>query len=359
MLLQSKMQRNGESEQKLPSFSIIFETENLSSVELENIYLSLDSLVNQDIEIKNANEFLIIDGGYAPDAVVDEIKSQYPWITFYHFQGITYHEAKMMGARLATGEVVVICDSDCIYDQNWLRSLLTPFANNSDVNSVAGETSTLIRNPYELAIAMNYLFPRFSNRLNPYQTQHYHLNSVAFRRQFILANPIPCELPLYRGHCKVHVHQICKLKNYTILKHPQAKALHEPPTLQFISWRYLLMGHDASFLRQMSHLLGNSTTSESVGSRLGSSKQPFTQRLRGFLGMLLRDFKPRQAVTTIQEDPKRLIMLPLAIPFILWFRFLFTVGRVITDLKPGWLLEIYSKKQTFKPNKSLPTLSQE
>ncbi|HEY9804353.1 MAG TPA: hypothetical protein V6D25_28735 [Leptolyngbyaceae cyanobacterium] len=55
---------------KLPSFSIIFETENLTSTEIDNIYRSLASIASQDVLPKQANEFLIIDGDYASPLVI-------------------------------------------------------------------------------------------------------------------------------------------------------------------------------------------------------------------------------------------------------------------------------------------------
>jgi hypothetical protein len=85
----------------LPSFSVVFETENLLSVELENIYHSLVSLEQQDIPITQANEFFIVDGSYAPQEIIDEISFKYPWINIKQIPGIGYHEAKMNRQELA------------------------------------------------------------------------------------------------------------------------------------------------------------------------------------------------------------------------------------------------------------------
>jgi hypothetical protein len=96
-----------ETETKFPSFSIVYETENLESVELENIYRSLSSLAAQDISPAQANEFLIIDSGDAPAEVIEQLCSMYPWITVRRVPEIGYYEAKMMGATLVTGEIIV------------------------------------------------------------------------------------------------------------------------------------------------------------------------------------------------------------------------------------------------------------
>jgi glycosyltransferase involved in cell wall biosynthesis len=340
-----------EIENLLPSFSMIYETENLSSVELDNIYKSLASIANQDISPEQANEFLIIEGDYAPEEVIAQLCSKYPWIQVKRMPRITYHEAKMKGATFATGEIVVICDSDCIYEPNWLRNMLTPFAENSDVNVVAGETTTPIRNPYELAVAMNYLFRRFSHREHLYPSNHYHLNSVAFRRGFLLANPIPIDLPLYRGHCKVHTHNLCELKGYTIWKHPQAKAIHEPPVISFISWRYLLYGRDDVLSEQAKLFL--TQNQQDVDKILTKSNLSFIQQVYTFIRRFLQPFKPKQVLEVLQEDPRHILMLPLAIPIILWFRLLFIVGQLVTYFRPDLLLKLYKNVE----NKSEKTAS--
>jgi len=335
-----------ERETKFPSFSIVYETENLESVELENIYRSLASLAAQDISPAQANEFLIIDSGDAPAEVIEQLCSMYPWITVRRVPEIGYYEAKMMGASLVTGEIIVYCDSDCVYEPNWLRNMLSLFLQNSEINIVAGETSTPVRNPYELAIAIHYFFPRFSGQEHPYESQHYFLNNVAFRRDFLLQHPIPCDLPLYRGNCCLHTYSLCNLQGHTVWKHPQARTTHEPPTISFAFWRYLLLGYDSVVRERLKLLLTDTqdTTDDSKFSpELGQT--PY-QRIRSRAGRIwweLKQLKKNQIITVLGEDPRRLILLPLAFPIILWFELLFNIGRVITYFQPDLLLKRYQE----------------
>jgi glycosyltransferase involved in cell wall biosynthesis len=337
-----------ETETKFPSFSIVYETENLASVELENIYRSLSSLATQDISPEEANEFLIIDSGNAPAEVIEQLCSVYPWITVQKAPGIGYYEAKMMGATLATGEIVVYCDSDCVYVSNWLRDILTTFLEKLDINIVAGETSTPVRNPYELAIAMHYFFSRFSGREHLYESKNYFLNNVAFRRNFLLQNPIPTNLPLYRGNCYVHAYFLCNLQSYTIWKHPQARATHEPPTMSFAFWRYLLRGSDRLLRERInSHLAEcpDITAYSKISTNLNFT---FYQKIRGVASTIrwARPFKWKQIIEVLREDPRRLFFLPLAFPIILWFDLLYTIGTAITYFKPDWLLNRYREKES-------------
>jgi glycosyltransferase involved in cell wall biosynthesis len=330
-----------QENQMMPSFSMVFETENLASVELENIFRSLSSLATQDISPTQANEFLIIDSGNAPPEVIAELCAQYPWITVKEAPGISYYEAKMLGANLATGEIVVYCDSDCVYVSNWLSSILSTFMTDSDINVVAGETSTPVRNVYEIAIAMHYFFPRFSNQEIPYISSYYFLNNVAFRRHFLIQYPIPTDLPLYRGNCSTHSYSLCQLQGYPIWTNPKARAIHEPPTSAFAFWRYLLLGHDYIMQGFIRSRLGTSTDtppSEDLDFSV-------SQTVRGIL-YVLRNFRPFDSAkirAVLQEDKTRLFTLPIVIPIILYFELLMVIGRIMTYLHPNFLLRLYAK----------------
>ncbi len=50
-----------------------------------------------------------------------------------------YYKAKMLGAQLVTGDVIVYCDSDCTYESNWLRTILATFSQGDNVQIVAGK----------------------------------------------------------------------------------------------------------------------------------------------------------------------------------------------------------------------------
>lgn len=327
-----------------PSFSIIFETENLATVELENIYKSLASLAEQEIVPTRANEFLIIDGNYAPVEVIDQLCSVYPWITVKRFPGIGYYEAKMKGAALATGEIIVYCDSDCIYEPQWLKNVLTLFSQQSNINMVAGETATPIRNLYELAIAVHYFFPRFSDEKEPYISNQYFLNNIAFRRDFLLQNPILTDLPLYRGNCLLHAYYLSYMKGYKIWKHPQVRATHEPPTLSFISWRYLLRGRDRILRKSLQSDLSQNlpfTTKDQLLSTI--EKLSLRQKIGGIVSILMqtRLLHLHQIQSVVQEDPRRLLLLPITIPYILWFELLYLSGSLVTYLEPNLILKLY------------------
>ncbi len=338
------------SELKIPSFSIIFETENLASVELENIYRSLASIATQEISPTQANEFLMIDSGNAPPEVIEQLCQKYPWIQMIHQPGIHYYDAKRLGAQLATGEVIVYCDSDCIYEPQWLTCILTTFSQSSDINIVAGETSTPIRNLYELAIALHYFFPRFSQHQSPYRAQNYFLNAVAFRREFLLQNPIPTDLPLYRGNCLLHSYYWCSLKGEPLWKHPQARAIHEPPTPSFIFWRYLLKGRDRVLKNRIKCKLKEGLDLSNAAQLSAHAKPQPGQKLSSFARILMsiKPFRIRQMRRVLSEKSHYLFLFILAVPTILWFELIYILGSLITCFQPDFLLKLYQEKEVLE-----------
>lgn len=211
------------SEERLnsfPSFSIVLEMEKLGMAELEDedLFRCLDSLASQNLSPTCANEVLLVESGDAPPDVLERLRVAYPWVSIHRVSPETgYYEAKMEGAKHVTGEVVVFCDSDCTYESCWLRNLLLPFSNNSDIQIIAGETSMAVTGPYSFAMALIWGFPTFSRRKELYESSYYAANNVAFRRDFLMQYPIPRELPIYRQNCAIHADEF-RRRGYKIWK---------------------------------------------------------------------------------------------------------------------------------------------
>lgn len=314
----------------LPNFSIVIETENLANANIKDLAKSLNSLANQDLSPDLANEVLLIDSGDTPPNLLKQLCQQYPWIKVHHSQLMTgYYKAKMLGAELVTGEIVVYCDSDCIYQTDWLRSMLTSFTQGDDIQVVAGETITRGKGPYGTAMALTYIFPQHSGHKTLTKTSQYFLNNVAFRRDFLLKNPIPADLPLYRGNCVIHAYKLLK-QGYTIWQQPKARANHAPPaTFSHFFWRFLLMGHDyfwqKSLLKNAVSASGNSYPPLMLS--VSSKMQVFFERFSGMLA----------------EKPQHLIYLPFAIPIVFASISLIVIGHIITIFFPHYLLNVYQE----------------
>ena len=307
-------------EDQLPSFSLILETENLENANLQGLSKSLASLANQDIPPTRATEVLLIDSGDTPADLLERLCQQYPWIDVRQApQATSYYKVKMLGAQLATGDIVIYSDSDCIYEPTWLRNLLTPFIQDDTIKVVAGETTTRGDGVYGTAMALTYIFPQYSAEKNLAETSQYFLNNVAFRREFLLKHPIPAELSLYRGNCVIHAHHL-RQQGYSIWRQPQARATHAPPAgLSHFFWRFLLIGYDYYWQK---HLL-TSKTSPSPDPMFGVKGK--LEIFRERLGKL------------VTRQPYRVLHLPLAGAIAIAAALLIFAGYLITTYKPNYL----------------------
>jgi glycosyltransferase involved in cell wall biosynthesis len=304
-------QPNSESARTAwPSFSIVLETENLSVAELDVLRLCLDSLAKQDLSPAIANEVLLIESGDAPAEMLQHLQASYPWLSVMRAPPDTdYYDAKMNGVRQTTGDIVVFCDSDPVYAPNWLRSLLTPFGRDAEIQAVAGETTVAVTGPYSLAMLLIWTFPPYTRRTELYSTAHYYANNVAFRRDFLLRNPIPTHLPIFRGNCAVHATHI-RRRGATIWRQPLARAVHPLPqgAGQFF-WRLFLNGHDAPMRnRLLSDVPLNQRGLAAFGRDLAAGLHATVE----FLSRPLR-----RLPAALRDDPRRLLYLPLAVPVIL------------------------------------------
>ena len=312
---------------QLPSFSLILETENLANADLKGLSKSLATLANQDISPTCANEVLLIDSGDTPTHILEHLCEQYPWIKVHHtLLGTGYYKAKMLGAELVTGEIVVYFDSDCIYQPNWLRSILTAFTEGEDIQVVAGETMTLSKGAYGTAMALTYIFPQYSGDKSLTPTAQYFLNNVAFRREFLLSNPIPTDLPLYRGNCVIHARNL-QDRGYTIWKQSQARATHAPPNgLSHFFWRFLLIGHDYYWQNRLLAKAGDETSDRNPMTSFNGKLEVFSDRVNKMWA----------------NNPRQFMYLPLAIPIVIAALALIFTGYFITIVKPKLLLEVYN-----------------
>lgn len=311
------------------NFSIVLETENLETADLAGLLRSLASLEAQDPPPTAANEVLLIDSGDIPETLLAQLCQQYPWIKVCPAPpGTEYYQAKMLGAELATGEIIVYYDSDCIYAPDWMRKILDPFSQ-PEIQVVAGETTTNGVGIYGTAMALGYIFPQYSGRTELTPGKSYFLNNVAFRRSFLLSHPIPTDLPLYRGNCAVHANELVQ-SGVTIWQQPLAQVLHSPPNgLDHFFWRFLLIGYDYYWQKK---LIPTATNAEPTMSGIKGKFEIFIDRIRK-----MRD-----------RDMRHLFFLPLSLPVVLISSFLIYIGYQITTQRPHYLLKKFNQHLNLK-----------
>ncbi len=315
------------------TFSIILETENLETSDIKRLQKSIVSLAAQSPE--QANEVVLIDSGNTPRQVLNQLQLRYPWLTIKSAPPETeYYESKMLGIKWTTGEIIVYYDSDCIYEGDWLATLVGSF-DNVNIQIVCGETTTDGIGLYGTAIALCYVFPQYSGRSDLFSVNQYFLNNVAFRRSVLEAIPIPTNLPLYRGNCVIHA-QTLLAAGYTIWRQPKARSLHAPPNgLGHYFKRFLLIGHDLYWQKQ---LVGGSPLAalgkreireELIDDRDEFSDDPTISEQRSNLAIGLD-----RITKMIQRDRRHAFYLPFCLPIVLVSVLLIAIGYQITCRHP-------------------------
>ena len=323
------------------TFSIILETENLETSNISGLTRSIATLNHQIPSPELANEVFLIDSGNTPRALLTQLQAMYPWLTVKTVpEDTSYYESKMLGAQWATGELVVYYDSDCIYDRHWLSSLLESFGN-PEIQVVGGETTTDGVGIYGTAMALCYIFPQYSNdaiseEKSLFPSSQYFLNNVAFRRSFLLENPIPTDLPLYRGNCVIHAQNLIE-SGYIIWRQRKARSLHAPPNgFRHFTTRFLLIGHDLYWQKKL--IKKRSIT------KLSIQGEPFAQRSddpsisdRSKLCIGLDRISKM-----ISRDRRHAFFLPLCLPIVIIAVVLIVIGYQITLRRPHDLLNRFA-----------------
>jgi hypothetical protein len=186
-------------------------------------------------------------------------------------------------------------------------------------------------------MALTYIFPQYSGKTEIAPTSQYFLNNVAFRRSFLLENPIPAELPLYRGNCVVHGQNL-KQAGHIIWLNPNARATHAPPDgASHFFWRFLLIGHDYYWQKRLleEQLLATSTVSPAIAlADRDPTASGFAEKVqigRDRLGRLFAN------------NPWHALYFPFAVPIMLAATGLIYTGYQITRRNPGYLLKTYDQ----------------
>jgi hypothetical protein len=310
----------------LPSFSVIIESENLAVEDSAALFRALATLARQTISIETANEVLLVNSGRIPDDVDRTVQSDYPWLRLHNIgSDSTYYEAKQNPVALTTGEVVVFCDCDCQYSQDWLESLLSPYVDpqiNADV--VTGETAIDPTGFQGYFLALAWCFPPYSKRSAPYPTNGYAANNVSFRRTLLEEMPIPTDLRLYRGNCSLHAREIID-RSVTIWKSPTARARHPAMRIAHVPARFFMWGHHEAQVCRARH------------RDKGNPAWRAVRVLAAMTGILARRLAApfKRWPVLLRQRPASVVYVPPMLCYIALAEILFFVGAVVTLLYPS------------------------
>jgi glycosyltransferase involved in cell wall biosynthesis len=141
--------------------------------------------------------------------------------------GGTYYTLKNEGARQASGDLVVMLDSDVVPQSGWLRALLKPFIDPA-VQVVGGHSYLSTDSIIAKTLALSWFFPLHQAERSVTPKPHFFANNVAFRRQVLLENPFPMLSGTNRGACAVLAKQLFELGMPAHIN-TAAEVEHPPP----------------------------------------------------------------------------------------------------------------------------------
>lgn len=311
------------------SFSIILETENLAHVEIESLVKCIESLEGGDLTPEMAKEFIIMNTGQVPDEIRKIVEERFPWAEFIQLdEDYGYYDSKMYGFKKTTGEIIVYCDSDCLYQQNWLEASVKPFLDDSELMVVGGETSVQVKNPLDLAVLLIWIFPPFSYKKTLYKKSSFYLNNVVFRRFLIERFSFVKNVNLYRSDGAVYHKQLVEA-GIQIWNNPNAKTLHpRPETFKKVIWRMLLNSHSTVFR----HCLNGQTKLEFDKISFITKIKAFFKASKKWIG---RPF--RRIFNVSRSQIKKRYYIPLAIPLVILFQVVLVIGTLLSLIFPTYI----------------------
>lgn len=135
---------------------------------------ALNSLERQNYP-KELTEIIVITAGWDGEAI-QKYAEAFPHCRIHFYKDTGYFRVKNYGATLATGEIIALADSDCIYDKGWLKSINDAIIDENTVSAGLTEldTGTLISRMCAF-YDMHWMLFRVSGKI-----KRFNSNNVAF-----------------------------------------------------------------------------------------------------------------------------------------------------------------------------------
>lgn len=237
------------------SYSIVVEMENAKAIDRDEIGVGFAALAREiraasDLGYPAKPQVIFVHSGEAGDTPLlqDEIAARVPelgtaaTLAFAALPDGRYYELKNRGIAEATGEIIILCDSDCVAEPGWLPALLKPFQ----------DARTMVVNGYTYlghddfasrTFALLWFFPLRDHDRHFAAKRALNANNSALRRSWLANHPFP-QSNGFKVSCTLLTRQL-QAEGHDLLR-VEALASHYPPRgLAFFLWRALVTGRDA------------------------------------------------------------------------------------------------------------------
>ena len=198
-----------------------------------------------------------------------------------------YYRVKNVGARLATGDLIILLDSDVIPECDWLSSLVGAFADER-VSVVAGNAYIEPCSVFSKAFALGWFFPLRTRSKALVEATGFFANNVAVRRECLGQFVFPQMPGAARGACTMLARTL-RDSGVTIYMHGGAWVKHPPPFgLSNFIVHALVQGRDGVYIGQtIRHY--EASHSAARGISMTAAEQPGALTRLGRKGSPTRD----------------------------------------------------------------------
>ncbi len=196
---------------------------------------TLEGLAQQTVA---PDEVIIVLDDLVDEREADDLRRRYPHAKFTTSERSNYFAAKNAGAEAASGEIVVMLDTDCVPVPDWMEKLLAAFTPGVDV--VAGYS----RYPGGSLLARTFAIPDLGYVLEENGTSTgMNLSNAAFRRDVIHKHPLESRIRRHGG-CYFLFHQL-RTAGVRIVYEPRARVAHEFPGGVGVIQKHFDRGYDS------------------------------------------------------------------------------------------------------------------
>ncbi len=236
------------------NISIVFEMDNATLFEWEETEQAIESLKREFSEHKaNDNEsqveLILVQTGDDIDAenLKTRILKHCPALNdcaslvSLGVPGGRYYDLKNKGIEHATGDIIMLADSDAPVQPGWLQAMAAPFSD-PDMMVANGHTYLAYESFMGRVYALYWFFPLRENDEKKALKRALNANNLAFRKAWIKNNPFPYS-PGFKLSCGL-LWQKIRRENIPFTRVDAYSAHAAPRGLYFFFWRSFTAGRD-------------------------------------------------------------------------------------------------------------------
>jgi glycosyl transferase family 2 len=191
----------------------------------DDLRATLRGLAAQDFS--EATEYIFLENLKHKDDIPPDLSQILPGLKIMLSSQELQYALKSEAARVATADIVILLDADCVPAADWLRHMIQTMRSPSQPAVVSGRTLYEGRNLLERCSAL--LERSYVDRCRSAHTKNISNNNAAFRRSVLLSHPLPLNAGPFAS--RMHAETIMRDGGQLFFE-PRARVIHA-----YYGWR--------------------------------------------------------------------------------------------------------------------------